>query len=160
MTKLVQSSSSEESISCLVMPVQGKNLILPNISVAEVISLAEPAPIEGAPSWLLGNIEWRGEKVPMISFEAVSKSMQYRNSGSARLAVINASGEHNGLHFFAMVIQGIPRMIRITDADIETIGESRTKTELMKVKTGAGPAVIPDLLWIEKQLSPFVTSSQ
>jgi len=62
----------EESLSIiasLYLPVTGNSLVLPNVSVAEIVDYKTPEPVEDTPEWFLGNIEWRGVTLPVISYE-------------------------------------------------------------------------------------------
>jgi len=156
MTKQLNNPDSKVILPCLLVPIQGKNLIFPNVNIAEVISMVEPVPVENSPSWFLGFFNWRGEQIPLISFEKASKMMDYKNSRTARMAVINATGLSEGSDFFAMVIQGIPRMVRISEDDVEQSGPGSTSTEIMEVKTVAGNATIPNLKYLESKIREFL----
>jgi chemosensory pili system protein ChpC len=55
--------------------------------------------------------------------------------------------------FFALLVQGIPRMIKLTDTDIREDAQATTgDAEKMAVITQLGKAVIPDLDYIESLL--------
>lgn len=156
MTKQLNNPDSQKTLPCLLVPIQGKNLILPNVSIAEVVSMVEPTPVEKSPNWFLGFMNWRGEQVPVLSFEQVSKMMQYKNSRSSRMAVLNATGSVSGLSFFTIVIQGIPRMVRISETDIEQAGPAAASTEIMEIKTSAGNATIPNLKYLEEKIREVI----
>ena len=53
----------------VLVPVGKHHLLLPNAAVAEVLGFEEPAPENDAPDWLLGRIDWRGWRIPVISWE-------------------------------------------------------------------------------------------
>ena len=40
----------------VLIQVTGGRLLLPNACIAEILSVADPEPISGAPDWLLGRI--------------------------------------------------------------------------------------------------------
>jgi len=160
MTKQLNNPDSKVVLPCLLVPIQSKNLILPNVNIAEVISMIEPVPVEHSPSWFLGFFNWRGEQIPLISFEKISKMMDYKNARTTRIAVINSTGLVEGSDFFALVIQGIPRMVRISVDDVEQSGPGSTSTEIMEVKTVAGNAVIPDLKYLESRIREFLNRDQ
>ncbi|MGN6994655.1 chemotaxis protein CheW, partial [Neisseria sp. P0009.S005] len=54
----------------LLMPLAEERLIVPRACVAEVVTWQAPEPMEGAPPWYLGTVNWSGRPVPVISFEA------------------------------------------------------------------------------------------
>ena len=49
----------------VMVPVTDGRVLLPNATVAEVISYTTPDPIAGAPAWLLGRLSWRGWRLPV-----------------------------------------------------------------------------------------------
>ncbi len=139
-----------EEIPSLIVPMQGRPWLIPNIMIAEVIPLRQPErPGQGA-EWLLGWIDWRDEEVPLISFERLNESGAIHIGENSRIAVINTvTGQ---LPFYAVVIQGIPRQVRVQRNDpIEEPVESGP-AETMYIQLGGELATIPDLDAIERAL--------
>ena len=64
--------TTKESLACLLIPIQGGRMVLPNVTVAELIPFQSPEPAPNAQEWLLGTLEWRGTMIPVISFEEFS----------------------------------------------------------------------------------------
>lgn len=138
-------------ISCLLIPVRDKNLLLPNASVAEVIAYQHPEATQNTPAWFLGFIQWRGLRLPLISYEAANGSENHEITATARIAVTNTIGEHQPpLSFMALVASGIPRLVKVTKAEItETHGEAGPADKAM-VNISGEEAVIPELVQLEK----------
>jgi len=64
--------------------------------------------------------------------------------------VFNAVSDQGSSRFFGMLIQGIPRMIKLGDADVREDSESAiAQVEKMAVITQLGKASIPDLEYLE-----------
>jgi chemosensory pili system protein ChpC len=61
-------------VSSLLIPLHEKQLILPNVTVAEIIPYRMPKIISNHTSWLLGQLEWRNIHIPVLSYEALSGS--------------------------------------------------------------------------------------
>ena len=61
-----------ETVHSLLLPINKELLLLPNAAVAEVITYSEPEAINDAPEWLLGILNWRERRIPLISFESIS----------------------------------------------------------------------------------------
>lgn len=144
------SKSDNDTVSSLLVPVQGKSLLVPNVAVAEVVPASEIQAREGLPTWCLGYVPWRGVDVPVISFEIANSQVSGRNSVEVRLAIMNCIGGEQGKKFFAILVQGIPRMIKLTENEVRedkqtTIGQA----EKMAVLTQLGKAIIPDLDYLE-----------
>ena len=61
-------SETNQDIRGVLIQVAGTRLLLPNATIAEVMSFAEPDPVENAPDWLLARIRWRGWQLPVVAF--------------------------------------------------------------------------------------------
>jgi len=149
----LKAQSVSNLVASLLIPVQNKSLLVPNIVVAEVVSLQTITPLPDSPSWALGSILWRGEQVPVMSFEIANSQVHGRDSEQARLAVINAVSGQSRFKYFAILVQGIPRMIKLTEGDVREdkqvpVGQG----EKMAVITQLGKAMIPDLDYLEALL--------
>ena len=58
----------QSDIRGVLIQVAGARLLLPNATIAEVLSFADPDAIDNAPDWLLGRIRWRGWQLPLVAF--------------------------------------------------------------------------------------------
>ncbi|MDN3650652.1 chemotaxis protein CheW [Reinekea marina] len=144
------SKSDNDTVSSLLVPVQGKSLLVPNVAVAELVPATEIEAGENLPTWCLGYVHWRGIHVPVISFELANSQVSGRNSVESRLAIFNCIGDDQSRPYFAIMVQGIPRMIKLTDNEIRedkqtTIGQA----ESMAVITQLGKAIIPNIDYLE-----------
>jgi chemosensory pili system protein ChpC len=141
-------------IRCVLVPVGSLRLLLPNASVAEVITMPLPEPVPGAPDWLLGRIAWRGWRVPLLSFGKLAGASELEREDGRRVAVLKALGSHDGLPFIAVVTQGFPRL---TTLNAELIIPTHDGGELppgvrAQVLVRDDQAVIPDMEAIEAAL--------
>lgn len=148
--KNVSEVAQDAVVSSLLVPLQQKNLLVPNVAVAEVVPTTSLSPLENAPPWFLGYLEWRGVQVPIISFEVANSQVHAQDSSQSRIAVFNAVSDQSRRRFFGMVVQGIPRMIKLGDDDVREDTQSSTaQAEKMAVITQLGKASIPDLDYLE-----------
>jgi chemosensory pili system protein ChpC len=139
-------------VSSLLIPLHEKQLILPNVTVAEIIPYRMPKIISNHTSWLLGQIEWRNIHIPVLSYEALSGS-EVPSADGARLAVINGTGENRNLPFYAILIQGIPKLTHVKEDDIVSIEAMHSgRYDKMAVSLFDEEAMIPDLEMIENEL--------
>lgn len=141
-------------IRCVLVPVGTLRMLLPNATIAEVITHSTPEPLAGAPSWLLGRIAWRGWQVPLVSFTQLAGVAEGDADLSMRVAVLKALGGDPKLPFIAVLTQGFPRL---TTLNAELILPTHDGSELppgvrAHVLVRDDVAVIPDLEWIEAQL--------
>lgn len=143
-------------IRCVLVPVSNLRLLLPNATVAEVISYSTPQPVKHAPVWLLGRIAWRGWRVPLVSFTHLTGSVSgdAEPESSVRVAVLKALGGNAKLPFIAVLTQGFPRL---TTLNAELIIPTHNGSPLppgvrAQVLVRDDVAMIPDLEWIEAEL--------
>lgn len=141
-------------IRCVLVPVSNLRLLLPNATVAEVISYNAPQPVNGAPDWLLGRIAWRGWRVPLVSFTHLAGGEVNDAESSVRVAVLKALGGNPRLPFIAVLTQGFPRL---TTLNAELIIPTHDGSPLppgvrAQVLVRDDVAMIPDLEWIEAEL--------
>lgn len=145
-----------QDVSTLLIPVEGKTLLLPNVSVAEILDYNDPARVSDVPTWYLGNIEWRTLQVPLISFEAVNEQPFSQRAHSAKIAIMNGIVDNPRMPFWGIVTQGTPRQMRITAEEIvKDENVLNGPAELMSVIVNGEAARIPDLDFIEKQLLAY-----
>ena len=141
-------------IRCVLVPVGNLRLLLPNATIAEVITQSKPEPVADAPDWLLGRIAWRGWRVPLVSFTKLAGTEEGDAELSVRVAVLKALGGNPKLPFIAVLTQGFPRL---TTLNAELIIPTHDGSVLppgvrAHVLVRDDVAMIPDLEWIETEL--------
>ena len=141
-------------IRCVLVPVGNLRLLLPNATVAEVITQGTPEPVRDAPQWLLGRIAWRGWRVPLVSFTQLAGAEEGDAALSVRVAVLKALGGDPKLPFIAVLTQGFPRLATLNaELIIPTHdGSALPPGVRAQVLVRDDVAVIPDLEWIEAEL--------
>ena len=142
---------TSREIRGLMIPVTGGRVLLPNATVAEVITYSIPEKIADAPDWLLGRLSWRGWRLPLFSFSMLSGGAAKESYSNAKVAVLKALGGNAKMPFLAMLAQGFPRLTTITpDLLIPTGDESAHPTGVhAQVLVRDDQAVIPNMGQIE-----------
>lgn len=136
-------------LTCLLLNVAERKMLVPNTAVAELVPYRNVEKIEHAPDWLMGQFEWRGLRLPVISYAALS-GQPTKVDEQPRLVIVNAVGARQDFRFYALVIQGIPRTLRV-DARLTADSTSELgQYELQAVKQQGETQYIPDLQAIEK----------
>jgi chemosensory pili system protein ChpC len=149
-------------IRCVLVPVGNLRLLLPNATIAEVITQSKPEPVANAPDWLLGRIAWRGWRVPLVSFTKLASTEEGDAELSVRVAVLKALGGNPKLPFIAVLTQGFPRL---TTLNAELIIPTHDGSALppgvrAHVLVRDDVAMIPDLEWIETELLGLLDSAE
>jgi chemosensory pili system protein ChpC len=142
----------QREIRGLMIPVTNGRVLLPNASVAEVITLSVPDKIPNAPEWLMGRVNWRGWRLPLFSFSLLAGMALDEGSRGTRVTVLKALGGHPKMPFIAMLAQGFPRLTTISPESLVPSNESIPTRPgvLMNVLVRDDQAVIPDLGQIEQ----------
>jgi len=141
-------------IRCVLVPVGNLRLLLPNATVAEVITLPTTESVENAPPWLLGRIAWRGWRVPLLSFTKLAGTGEGDSDQAVRVAVLKALGGNADLPFIAVITQGFPRLTTLNSELIIPTHDGAPLPPGVKaqVLVRDDVAVIPDLEGIEAEL--------
>lgn len=145
-------SQDAESLTGLLLPLADRNLLVPNVAVAELIPYRPAQAVEGMPDWLLGQVQWRDLSLPLLSFEAASTGQPPAVGQTARVAVLNAVGGREHVKFIALLVQGIPHSIKV-DTSLARADAALAPLELDAVDLGDMQARIPDLVGLEQQLA-------
>lgn len=144
-------AETPEQLPCVLIPVEDQTLLLPNVSIAEIVDYADLEPDSSAPDWLLGWFQWRGIRLPILSWEAANGRSPVPPDGQrGRVLVLNTISEiHNESPFMALATQGIPRQAKITPAELGEKKEGEGEAELMTLTYEDERVCIPDLSTLE-----------
>lgn len=148
--------SDDVELACILAPIAGGNLLLPNVAVAEVLRSQRVRATDGLPPWCVGRIMWRGVIVPLISFEGASSSdgTGPRMSGSDGVLVMNRIRDISEFGFYGILTRGTPRLLRLTAEDLDEVpqaeqDDTERAAELGRVQLGEDVAIIPRLTYLE-----------
>jgi len=151
---MTQTDEKSSVIRTQLIPLADMHMLLPNTCIAEVISLGELNPVEKTPNWFLGMMDWRGVRIPVISFEIANGIESDTLTPRARVAVLNGISGNKKLPFYGIVSQGIPKLMSLDKAAISALKKPRLKLPLASEQTQLADidAAIPDQGKIEKLL--------
>jgi chemosensory pili system protein ChpC len=152
---MMQTDETSSVVRSQLIPLADMRMLLPNTCIAEVIGLGELNPVKKAPDWFLGMMDWRGVRIPVISFEAVNGIAVGEPTRSSRVAVLNGISGNDELPFYGVVSQGIPKLLSLERSAIEVIKKPAQKLPLAseQAQLAEGEAVIPDQKKLEKMLA-------
>lgn len=152
--EIIAAGQTRGVIHCLTIPLNNETAILPNSAIAEVISFKEPAPVDDAPEWFLGYVDWREKRVPLISFESVSGKEIGSAKKNSRICVLNTLNGSTQIPYVGILSQGIPSLAIVQEQgmeDKESSDESRPAVGAY-VEVGGVNALIPNIDEIEQRL--------
>lgn len=146
-------SENPQEIRGVLIAVAGGRLLLPNASVSEVITFAEPEQVPDAAPWLLGRVRWHGWRIPVVSFSRMATLPGHQDEGAqlgAKVVVIKALGGNPRMPYFAMLTQGFPRLVSVSrERLIPDTGSDLPLGVLQRVMLNEDAALVPDLDTIE-----------
>ena len=150
---------TQPDIRGVLIQIAGGRLLLPNAAIAEVLSFADPAPIDNAPEWLLGHIRWRGWQLPLVAFSRLAGITGEGGGMGSRVIVLKALGGDPHMPFFAVLTQGFPRLVTVSAAALVTgeAGDDALPAGVhARVSLNDEEALVPDLEQIERLVAAHV----
>ncbi|HET9049544.1 MAG TPA: chemotaxis protein CheW [Chiayiivirga sp.] len=155
------STAVSSDIRGVLINVTGSRALLPNATVAEVITYSPPDALPDAPAWMLGYIRWRGWRLPVVSYARMIGSASAEGEFGAKVVVLKFLGGNPRYSYFAMLAQGFPRLVTVSEQalieDVSVLDDDDPtplpEGVLMKVYLNDDAAVIPDLAAIEQKVA-------
>ncbi len=153
MSKQLLTDNNASELATLLIPIEGSHLIVPNVSVAEILDFSDPKPVDDVPTWYMGLLNWRTIQVPLICFEAINDQPFFSKSDSTRISILNGITDSDRLPFWGLVTQGTPRLMRVSAQEIIIDSSvSAGVAEQLAVNVNGELARIPNIEWIERQI--------
>ncbi len=143
-----------EDLLALLIPLhRDRHMLLPNAAVAEVIGYRDAEPVAHSPDWLAGEIQWRREPIPVITFERLAGLPDGAPGNRARICIVNTLGKDSPVPYFGMVAQGIPRLVRVNEGNVSPLDREAGEAVRQWVQVRDTEAMIPDLDAVERRLT-------
>ena len=131
-------SESTEQLRSLWIPLRQVNMLLPHAVVAEIGNYRVPDGRGDTPDWMLGDINWRGIAIPVVSLETFCGESAPANLVYSRLLIINSVRPGSSVPFDSSLMSGA-----------EPCGHEALQCRLA---IDGEIAVIPDLDYLQGQL--------
>lgn len=138
----------------VLIQTQGARLLLPNATVAEVLSYAAPDAVDGAPDWLLGRMRWRGWQLPLVSFPRLAGIADEQGGLGSKVVVLKSLAGDPRNPYFALLTQGFPRLVTVSrDALVAEADQSELPNAVLaRVVLKDDGALVPDLTLVEARI--------
>ena len=155
-------TEQSQEIYSLIIPMRGNSILIPNKALVEIAPFidSEPPP-DDHKAWHLGFLNWRGSRLPVISFESVyDENFPPLDRRLKMVAIINTQLGLKEMPYFGIGVEGIPRLGLITREDIEH-KDPENIDKLHPVITAdiiykQREMLIPDVMELEKLIQEFV----
>lgn len=143
-------------LDCLLVPLKDRNLIMPNVTVAEVIPFSHLLTTNASTEWVLGRLDWRGTLVPAICYEILNGQPSPAPNPDARFIIVNNGSQGSPIPFYAILVQGIPRLMHLQETDLQQVDAmGMGGFDQVAVNMDGVTAMIPNLELLEQ----YVTST-
>lgn len=155
-------SPEAEELYSLLVPLAEDRLIVPRACVAEVVRYSAPKQEAGAHEWMLGEVNWNGRPLPVVSFEGAVGNEVPVATGRTRIVVFYASAGHLKTGFFGLLTQGFPQLVRVNKDVLKldsTEGWPDGAPVLCRVRMINEYPLIPDLDKLESMLAEELTQA-
>ncbi|AVQ07858.1 TPA: chemotaxis protein CheW [Xanthomonas vasicola pv. zeae] len=149
------SYANNDEIRGVLIQAGSERVLLPNATVAEVMSRVAVEPLPDMPRWVVGRIDWYGWKVPLLSFARLSGMGEEPAAVNNKVIVLKALGGNPALPYFALLTASFPQLISVPrDGLLADASEDALPDGVhMRVLLGEQSALLPNLDAIEAQLS-------
>ncbi|KGM53462.1 chemotaxis protein CheW [Lysobacter daejeonensis GH1-9] len=154
-------TSPQNDIRGVLIQTAGGRLLLPNATIAEVLSYAQPDPVEGAPGWLLGRMRWRGWQLPLVAFADMAGIARENAELGSKVVVLKAMGGNPRAPYFALLTQGFPRLVTVAAAALtaDADQEGLPAGIQARVHLNEDAALVPDLEGIEHLINQALATA-
>lgn len=134
-------------LRCMVVPVDEQPLLMPTSVMEEVIDYQDPLPMESAPSWLLGHIEWDNRRVPVFSFGALINATDAgRTPQRSKIMILKSLNGAGRVPYLGILLDDLPRPLTVKPEDLlETGDEQKSLGVFSRIRVAGEAAIIPDL---------------
>ncbi|KRG54862.1 chemotaxis protein CheW [Stenotrophomonas koreensis] len=143
---------SNDEVRGVVLQCAGEKVLLPNATVAEVMSRVQLQPAaEGGPAWLAGTLAWQGFDVPVVAFGRFTGLGSDLLVGQLKVVVLKALGGQVHLPYYALLTESFPQLIAVPrDGLLADASEEIVPVGVhMRVLLGEQTALLPDLDAVE-----------
>ncbi len=154
MSELSLEYQEEQQLGGLILPLQGRALLVPNTAIAELVGWQPGEELPGGVQrdGLIGRVSWRGLSLPLVSFEVLAGEAEPDVTEVTRIAIFNTLEPSSGQGFFAVLLQGIPRSV-VVDGRLQPDSQAQPRSgELEAVWLDGQTLYIPDLDGLEQGL--------
>lgn len=112
-------AEATDQIKCVLLAINEDSILLPNTALAEIVPIRNMINVANKPNWMLGYLDWRGQPVPLVSFEAIGGvRMPSLASGNVRAAIVYSISSESKYPFLSFLVQGEPKVVSLHASDV------------------------------------------
>ena len=124
--RVLRTSGKTPELHCMIVPTDPHDLLLPTSVVAEVIDYTQPEPMDVAPPWLMGHIEWADRQVPLFSFGALINGAETVDVPErCRIMILKSLNRSGRVPWLGLLLNGLPRPVTIMPGNLVETGDDK-----------------------------------
>lgn len=152
---------NSDEIRGVMIQVGDDRLLLPNATVAEVLAKVPVEPVEDAPDWLPGRIDWHGWQVPLVKFATLAGLQEDAAGRGNRVIVLKALGGDEALPYFGLLTASFPQLVSVPrDSLLADASEDDLPRGIqMRVLLGEQSAMLPDLELVDRMVAQALAAA-
>jgi len=145
--RTLRATGRSPELHCMLIPTGQEALLLPNSVMVEVIDFQQPAPIDQAPPWLLGHVEWESRQVPVFSFsDLINGGHPGQPSARSKIMILKSLAEGGRVPYLGLLLGGLPKPVTVQPEGLEQTGDDRKALGVFsRVRLEDTEAIVPDL---------------
>lgn len=150
--------AEDRQIKCLLLPVTGPAVIVPNSAVAEIITQQEITPAADAPDWFLGTGRWRGTDIPLIAFDRLVGERSDVPEPAGRFVVLFGLEGDGAPGFYGIRIDQLPRTDTVDRERLRPADGQAHASEYVQLRGvigGERECLVPDLDALGRTLARY-----
>ena len=143
------------TLSCMLLPLNGTDVLLPKSIVKEVVYKPAMTIFDGEDDWLIGEIDWEDYVIPVISFERLCNQTRTIKSNHIRAVICYVVENSETFPLYAIEVQSMPRPLILDSRALYNHDGMMSKySELISyyVKIGSKELAIPNFQKLEEIL--------
>lgn len=150
--------ATDDPVQCVILPQFQGNLLLPRVSVVEVVNGQDMDIVVDLQGGVIGKMQWRGWTVPLVSFEAASGGSTPKFNSETKSVILHSPADDSARPYIAVTVQGNPKAIEVQESQLKVItGTESNDFVQSKVWINAEfEAVIPDLSMLVTYTSQYI----
>ena len=146
----------QQLIKSIILTLKNELVVVPNASVAEIISVQGVREVDDSPQWMLGKARWRGVEVPVVSYEAAGGEDAEAVSLNTQVAVMYSASEAEDKQYpyIGLAMHGVPHVSTFSRDQIRIDEQAANDHPMVaqKVRLNGAAAGILDIYAIEDML--------
>lgn len=145
--RVLRTVGKSPQLHCMLIPTDREKLLLPTTVMEEVIDFQQPLPMEYAPPWLLGHIDWEDRQVPVFSFTALINGVDVGPIPQrSKIMILKSLSETGRVPYLGILLGDLPHPLTVKAEElVETGDEKKSLGVFRHVKVADEEAIIPDL---------------